>query len=180
MRFLQNGSIAKGNMEMHTKNSIRSGKTIAAVVAMLGLTVSAADAGSGPFARMAGTWFGDGRVILSDGEVERIRCRAEADVAESGASMRQHLRCASASYNFDVQNNVTAKRGVISGNWDETTHNVGGQVSGTASPELVRARVEGAQFAADVTLVPRGNSLRVTLDPQGTDVREVEVMLRRT
>jgi len=28
-------------------------------------------------------------------------------------------------------------------------------------------------------MVPRGNSLRVTLDPQGSDVRQVEVMLRR-
>lgn len=165
---------------MHTKNPIIFRKTIAAVAAMLSLTVSAADASNGPFARLAGTWFGGGRVVLSDGEVERIRCRAEADVGDAGASMRQHLRCASASYNFDVQNNVTANRGVISGNWDETTHNVGGQVSGTASPELIRARVEGGQFAADVTLAPRGNSLRVMLDPQGTDVREVVVMLRRT
>jgi len=27
--------------------------------------------------------------------------------------------------------------------------------------------------------VSRGNSLRVTLDPQGSDVRQVEVVLRR-
>ena len=53
------------------------------------------------------------------------------------------------------------------------------QISGTASPERVQARVDGGSFSADVVMVPRGNSLRVTLDPQGSDVRQVEVMLRR-
>jgi hypothetical protein len=94
--------------------------------------------------------------------------------------MRQHLRCASPSYNFDVQDMVTSRRGVISGSWDEATQHIGGQVTGTASGDQVRARVEGGQFAADVTLAPVGNSLSVTLAPRGTDVRQVEVMLRRT
>jgi hypothetical protein len=75
---------------------------------------------------------------------------------------------------------VTSRRGVISGSWDETTQHIGGQVTGTASGDQVRARVEGGQFAADVTLAPVGNSLSVTLAPRGTDVRQVEVMLRRT
>lgn len=162
------------NAKMHGR------ATLVVVVAMLGLTAPAASAGSGPFARMAGVWFGDGRVILSDGQVESIRCRAADDVGAGGDVMQQHLRCASPSYNFDVQNRVVARRGMIYGSWDETTHNIGGQVSGTASPGLVRARVQGGQFAADVTLAPRGNSLLVRLDPQGSDVREVAVMLRRT
>jgi hypothetical protein len=155
------------------------GKTIAVLAAMLGLTASAANAESGPFARMAGAWFGGGRVILSDGQVERIRCRARDDVGGGGDLMQQHLRCASPSYNFDVQNRVTAHRGRISGSWDETTQNIGGQVTGIALGDRVRARVEGGQFAADVTLVPMGNALRVTLAPRGSDVREVDVLLRR-
>ena len=147
---------------------------------MLTLAAPAANAASGPFARMAGTWFGGGRVVLADGQVEPIRCRASADVGGDGDIMRQHLRCASASYSFDVQNTVSYRGGRVTGNWDETTRNIGGKVFGIASPNLVRARVEGGQFAAEVTLVPRGNSLDVTLVPQGTDVRQVAVALRRT
>jgi hypothetical protein len=164
---------------MKSHNARKHGATAAVVAAMLALTASAANAGSGPFARMAGVWFGGGRVILSDGQVERIRCRARDDVGASGDLMQQHLRCASPSYHFDVQNSVMARRGRITGSWDETTRNIGGQVFGTASPDVVRARVEGGQFAADVTLVPRGNSLQVMLDPQGSEVREVAVLLRR-
>jgi hypothetical protein len=164
---------------MKSPNLMTRGKTIAVIAAMLNLTAPAANAASGPFARMAGNWSGGGRVILSDGQVEHIRCRASADVSDSGDLMRQHLRCASPSYSFDVQNTVTFRQGTITGSWNETTHNVGGQVTGTASGDQVRARVEGGQFAADVTLVPAGNTLRVTLVPRGSDVREVAVMLRR-
>lgn len=89
---------------------------------------------------MAGAWLGGGRVVLSDGQVERIRCRATDEVGGEGDLMRQHLRCASQSYNFDVRNMVTAHRDAITGSWEETTHNVGGQVVGTASADLVRAQ----------------------------------------
>lgn len=164
---------------MTTWKPTKPGNLIAVLATVLGLAAPAAAAGAGPFSRMAGVWFGEGRVILSDGQVEHIRCRASDDVGDRGDLMRQHLRCASQDYNFDVQNMVTAHRGRINGNWDETTRNIGGQVFGTASPGSVRARVEGGQFAADVTLAAAGNSLRITLDPHGTDVREVAVMLRR-
>jgi hypothetical protein len=154
-------------------------KLIAVLVTTLGLTVPVAAAGAGPFSRMAGIWSGRGRVILSDGQVEHIRCRASDEVGDRGDLMRQHLRCASPDYNFDVQNMVTADRGRIAGKWDETTRNIGGQVTGVASPGWVRARIEGGRFTADGTLASAANSLRVTLDPHGTDVRQVAVLQRR-
>lgn len=164
---------------MEPRKSMKYGKTFALIVALLGLTASTASAQSGLFAPMAGAWSGEGRVVLSDGQVERIRCRATDEVGNRGDLMRQHLRCASPSYNFDVRNMVTEHRGEVTGSWNETTRNVGGQVFGNASPHMVRARVEGNQFAADVMLAHRGNSLNIRLDPHGTDVREVTVTMRR-
>ena len=83
-----------------------------------------------------------GRVVLSDGQVERIRCQATDEVEDGGNAMRQQLRCASPSYHFDVRNTVTHRQG-MTGNWNETTRNVGGQVTGAASRNMVRMRVEG-------------------------------------
>jgi hypothetical protein len=163
---------------MATWNFNSTGKTVA-LAALLSFSMSAADARPGPFAAMAGSWSGGGRVVLSDGQVERIRCQATGEVGDGGNAMRQHLRCASPSYHFDVQNEVTHHQGTISGNWNETTQNVGGQVTGAASGNQVRARVEGGQFAADVTLASIGNSLNVSLVPRGSQVREVVVTLRR-
>jgi len=128
---------------------------------------------------MAGTWAGGGSAVLSDGQVERIRCQATGEVEDGGNAMQQRLRCAGPSYNFNVQNAVTHRQGTIAGNWNETTRNIGGQVSGAAFGNTVRARIEGGQFTADVTLAPKGNSMTVSLMPHGSDVREVSVMLRR-
>jgi hypothetical protein len=165
---------------MKPADSMTMGKAIAVSIAVLGLAASTAGAEPGPFARMAGTWLGEGRVILSDGQVERIRCRASGDVGGEGDSMHQRLRCAGASYNFDIRNSVVARQGKVIGNWDETTRNVSGQVTGSVSGGVVRARVDGGQFKADVTLVTTKGSMRVTLIPYGTSVREVSIQLRRS
>jgi hypothetical protein len=164
---------------MKPANLMRRGAAIAVLAAMLGVTAPAAHAEPGPFARMAGSWSGEGRVVMSDGQVERIRCRASGSVGGGGDAMQQNLRCAGPSYNFDIHNSVVARQGEIVGNWVESTRNVSGRVSGAASGDVVRARVDGAQFSASVTLVTTRKSLRVTLIPHGTDVREVAIQLRR-
>jgi hypothetical protein len=46
---------------MKSPNLMTHGKKIAALAVMLSLTAPAANAASGPFARMAGAWSGDGR-----------------------------------------------------------------------------------------------------------------------
>ena len=53
----------------------------AALAALLPLIVAGeAWAASGPFAGMAGSWTGGGTLTMSDGQRERLRCRA-ADAA---------------------------------------------------------------------------------------------------
>jgi hypothetical protein len=153
-----------------------------AIVAMCTAWLSAmpatADAGPGLFARVAGGWSGGGRIVFSDGRDERIRCRAS--FADDGrAALEQHLRCASDSYNFDIGSTVEARGDEISGNWNETTRNVAGQIEGRVSGNRIEAHVGAAQFQADLALSVAGNTLRVTLVPQSNDVRQIEVMLRR-
>src|SRR5437899_9527786 len=81
----------------------------AGVGAALMLSVSAANAQSGPFAGFDGTWSGTGTVSLSDGSTERIRCKASYKVDGSGRALQQTLRCASDSYKFDLSSNVTTQ-----------------------------------------------------------------------
>jgi hypothetical protein len=153
-----------------------------AIVAMSAAWLSAmpatADAGPGLFARMAGVWSGGGRIVFSDGRDERIRCRANfAD--EAGAVLEQHLRCASDSYNFDIGSTVAARGDQINGDWNEATRNVAGQIEGRISGNRIQARVQAAQFQADLALSVTGNALQVSLIPQASEVREIEVTLRR-
>src|SRR5262245_24605287 len=103
---------------------------VAAAVAFLA-TAGTAEAVGGPFDQMSGTWSGGGAITLASGVKEQIRCRASYDV--SGSNLALTIRCASASYKFELQSNVAHSGGAISGTWAEMTHRVGGTISGNAS-----------------------------------------------
>src|SRR6185369_774794 len=103
--------------------------TFAAVAFFLtAFAASTSYAQSSAFAGMAGTWSGPGTVTLDDGSSERIRCRATYKVA--GASMDMSLTCASDAYRFNLLAAVVAQGGEVTGNWSETSRNVGGSIQG--------------------------------------------------
>ena len=148
---------------------------------MMGLCVGAqcAHAQLAPFAGMAGSWSGAGRIDLQNGTSERIRCHATYAVGVSGGAFQQRLRCASDSYRFDVSSRVESQGGSLSGSWSEATGNVSGQVSGRAAGGRIHARVEAGIFAADMVVNTNGDQQSVSIVPQGTDIKIVAVTMRK-
>lgn len=135
-------------------------------------------AAGGPFQKFAGTWRGDGRISMQDGTKESIRCRVTYAVA--GPMLSQVLVCASQSYKFNVNSEVQADGGKLSGTWTETTRQVTGSVTGTVSDGSIVGTVSGATFSAGLSLTVRGNSQYVRILPAGTtDVVDVTVTLHR-
>ena len=155
------------------------GAGVAACLLTLCFLASPSHAQSGPFAGMAGSWAGGGTIGLSNGDRERIRCRASYAVGGGGTSLRQSLRCASDSYNFDLGSDVRYSGGAISGSWSEATRGVGGDLSGTARGSDIRARADGPGFAANLTLSTRGDRQSVSIRASGGDIVEVSVTLSR-
>ena len=112
---------------------------------------------------MAGNWSGGGTVTLDDGSSERIRCRATYAVP-AGNNMNMSLTCASDAYKFNLQANVVAEGGDVSGTWSETSRNVGGNLAGPRrrrqfSGRRQRGRLQ-RQHLADA---PRGNKQSVAI-----------------
>src|SRR5277367_2279237 len=85
-------------------HTMKAGVVIVALV----LSTSAGHAQSRPFAGFDGAWSGNGTVSLSDGSTERLRCRADYRIDETGLELKQTLRCASDSYKFDLSSEVTS------------------------------------------------------------------------
>jgi hypothetical protein len=143
------------------------------------LIAPTAYAQSAPFAGLAGTWSGGGRIDLQNGTSERIRCRASYAVGGGGSTLQQQLRCASDSYRFEVSSSIESRAGSLSGSWSEMTRNVTGQISGRAAVGRIQARVDAGVFAADLTVNTSGNQQSVAIVPQGADIRIVAVTMRR-
>ncbi|HYW63586.1 MAG TPA: hypothetical protein VE865_10375 [Bradyrhizobium sp.] len=149
---------------------------LAGIAAALMLSVSAANAQSGPFAGFEGSWSGNGTVSLSDGSTERIRCKADYKVNGSGLGLKQNLHCASDSYKFDLSSDVTSNGDRISGNWSERSRNIFGNLQGTAGGGQIEVFVEASGFAANLTLTTRGNKQTVSISSK-SDIRGVNITM---
>ncbi|MCJ2053897.1 hypothetical protein [Methylobacterium sp. J-070] len=128
---------------------------------------------------MAGSWSGSGRVDSAGGS-ETIRCRARYGVADGGMRVEQHLVCASASYQFNIECRASDADGRVSGNWSETTRNVSGALTGALENGRLQAIVSSPIFSAGLSLVTRGGTQEVVITPRDNDVRQVSIRLRRS
>lgn len=150
----------------------------AGIGAALMLSVSAGHAQSGPFAGFSGSWSGNGTVALSNGTIERIRCKANYNVNGSGMGLKQSLRCASDSYKFELSTDVTSQGDRISGNWSEASRNLFGNLQGTAGGGEIEVFVEASGFAATVALKTRGNKQTVQISSKG-EIRGVNITMSK-
>jgi hypothetical protein len=148
----------------------------ASVGAILMMSISAGHAQSAPFAGFDGSWSGTGKVTMSDGSSERIRCRANYKVGSGGSTLEQSLRCASDSYKFDLASNVTSSGSNVSGSWSESSRNVFGNLNGKAGGGQIDVFVEAAGFAANITLTTRGNKQNVSITSKG-EIRGVQISM---
>ena len=148
----------------------------AGIGAALLVSVAASHAQSGPFAGLGGTWSGNGTVELSDGTTERIRCRADYKVNDTGLNLKQSLRCASDSYKFDLSSDVTSQGERISGNWSEASRNVFGNLQGTAGGGRIEVFVEAAGFAANLLVNTNGKKQTVQINSKG-EIRGVNITM---
>ena len=162
---------------MSVSHITRPGLLLLASLCLPGSAVQAAV--SSPFAAMAGSWSGDGMLSTTDGNHDRLRCRASYNIGETGAELHLSLRCASESYNFDLASDVQYRGGAISGSWSEASRNASGTISGRAGGDRIEAAARGESFSANLSLTTRGGRQVVSIRPQGTNVSDVSLTLQR-
>lgn len=137
--------------------------------------------GPAPFQRLAGQWSGSGVIDFADGNREPIRCRASYDLLGEINKLQFDIRCASASYHFDLRGSASYSNGAITGNWSEVTRNAAGTMSGTAKGSRFQVMAQSAAYTASLTLQTRGNRQTVTIqspDPSA-QLRGASINLRK-
>lgn len=125
-----------------------------------------------PFTPLAGNWIGSGTY-------ERLHCRATYGVSPGGDNLTQTLRCASDSYQVDIESNVTEQAGQVSGTWTETTRGATGTLSGVARAGAIQGTIAGTGFTAVLSLVTRGRAQLVSIRLNSAEIAGVTVNFRR-
>ena len=162
-------------------NRVKSTLSVAAAAGLLILAAlpSAVQAATSPFIAMSGSWSGSGTITTSNGNKERIRCRAKYDVDGAGSSLDLTLRCASDSYNFELQSNATHSNGAVSGTWSETTRRVGGNIEGHARGNAMSLRVSGI-ISATLGVSTNANQQSISIQAPGTELQSVAISMNRS
>jgi hypothetical protein len=149
------------------------------VLALIFAIVPGAQAESGPFAALEGSWSGEGQIRTSGGLRERLRCRATYRSAEAGDHLRLALRCASDSYNFDLAGDVDHRDGAISGSWTEASRRASGTISGRVNGDHIEANAKSDTFSVTLSLTTRGNRQAVTITSLAAEVTNVSITLNK-
>ena len=132
-----------------------------------------------PFAAMAGSWSGGGTISLQGGTRERLRCRAHHVVGNGNKSLGMSIRCASDTYKFELNSNVSEHHGQISGSWSEASNAVSGSISGRAAGNHISAIANGDSFTASISVTTNGNRQSVSIVPQGVYITGVQIALSK-
>lgn len=134
---------------------------------------------AGPFAQLSGNWAGAGTISTNTGAKERIRCRAQYKVAETGADAQIELRCASDSYKFELQSAVSHNDGNISGTWSEVTRGAIGTISGTSKGNQLNLRASSPVFSALLAVNTHSNQQSISIQSPGSEISAVSINLNR-
>jgi hypothetical protein len=133
----------------------------------------------GPFEDLGGAWTGSGVVNLREGSKEKVHCKANYTVKNSGFSIDQQLTCASDAYKFEMTSNIVQQGGQLSGIWFESVHRVAGKIVGEANGPQIKVRAEGDTFTAMLDVVTHGDKQELLMQSPGSKVESVTIALNR-
>jgi hypothetical protein len=177
-----NEAVAGGGRAGHgrTRLSVSSRRlaTASMTCALFAFAACPADAAA-PFAQLDGSWSGSGRINLTDGKSEGLKCRAYYTPRESGAEIGVALRCASASNKVDLRAKLTSDGSRVSGSWEERTFNASGTVTGLASPTQIKLAINGGGFAGSMAVTTTGKSQVISVSTEGVALKGISIKLQR-
>jgi len=132
-----------------------------------------------PFKELSGRWTGEGRIGLSEGKVESVKCRATYFVNETGDGLKQNIRCASAGGKVEVKSDVLAKDGVLSGTWNELVYNLGGDLKGEVTQRGFRIVVRGGDLTANMDVIVMNDRQIVEIQFFNSSLRGLTLILKK-
>lgn len=132
-----------------------------------------------PFKELPGRWVGEGRIGMTEGKTEAVKCRATYFVNGTGDELKQNIRCASAGGKVEVKSNVLAKEGRLSGTWNELVYNLGGDMTGEVTQRGFRIVVRGGDLTANMDVIVMNDRQIVEIQFFNSSLRGLTLILKK-
>lgn len=131
------------------------------------LETSAIPAGPA-FEGLPGRWTGKGLLGFKDGKRESVTCRATYFMADDRSSLKQNIRCASASGKVEVKSELQNASGKLSGSWNELIYNLSGELQGEVTPKGLRVfvKADGLNASMDVIVKDTKQIIEINFNSQ--------------
>lgn len=126
---------------------------------------------------LLGRWTGEGRLGFAEGKFENVKCRVTYLKAEAAGSLKQNIRCASASGNIEVLSDLTQTGTDLSGKWVETVRNMSGDLTGHTTPTGFRVEIKGPDLNANMDIIVRGPRQLVEIQFHNSTLIGLSLML---
>lgn len=124
---------------------------------------------AGPaFEGLPGRWVGKGLLGFKDGKRESVTCRATYFMADDRSSLKQNIRCASASGKVEVKSELQNAAGKLTGTWNELIYNLAGDLQGEVTPKGLRVFVksDGLNASMDVIVKDTKQIIEINFNSQ--------------
>lgn len=132
-----------------------------------------------PFASLPGRWVGEGRLGIKDNAPETVKCRATYTAGANADELKQAIRCATAGGSIEVLSTLVNAAGKLKGVWQETTHNIGGDLDGEVTPRGFRITVKGSDLAANMDVITRQDQQIVEIQFFNSTLIGLTLLLKR-
>lgn len=160
-------------------SKLRPAHVLAAALVLASAAAVAKAETEAMLASLAGRWSGWGSIVMAAGATEKVRCVVTYDIAATGSTLHQRLRCASASYRIDADADLELSDGAVAGRWSERNYAAEGTVKGRASAAGMNLSIEGDHFSAVMALTASPCNQAITIAPRGIDVARVSMELSK-
>ena len=166
-------------MMLRSPRRVRAGVLAVAGLGTILAAWSVPALAAGPFRPFLGSWQGSGAITTNDGRREPIGCRATYEGGDGDQSLTQSLVCASDSFRLNIQSSASAQGGQLQGQWQETTRNVQGALTGEIASGDFEGTVSGPGFTAQISIRAGGRRQVVHIAPSAGDIRSVDISLSK-
>jgi len=144
--------------------------------AIAGLLANGAASAAVNLQEMAGYWTGTGKIVLTNGNSENVKCVVTYKIA--GSQLRQNVRCAGQGYSLNGTAELEiAASGAVTGSWTETTYSAKGDVSGKTTDKGFSLAITGPTFTAVMDATTSACRQSLDIVPKGLEVSRISLGL---